>query len=422
MAAINDETQDQREHDGRQQAPREQRRDRNAGHGADGDEDEAGRNRFGQRAGRSQKRDEIAGLRAALFHLRKQHGGDGRHIGRLGAGDAGNEVHAGHQHVMQATAHRTEQARQKPHHRARHAGHFDEQAEKNEERNRQQNEVAHALIHTSDQNGERRLRGQRQIAEDGESEGKSDRHACEHGGGDHADEEDQQIEIAEPLKDRLHRPEQRKQHHDGAERDGRLARLRGPNQPERGEARHQRDPDRHRRGAQCIADLKGGRRDRRFLERIVIGGRGDESEKGERRGDGEGVEGGPRRRRQRAHDRGHAHMLVAAQRDRRAQHGEPQEEDRGELVGPDERVIEHVTRNDAGQQDDNLGRHERSAEALDEQAEPTVDRSTGGAYGSLAPVCGRGRLPTARRGHVSLPVDFSRMAQASSPYLAFHSA
>ena len=44
-----------------------------------------------------------------------------------------------------------EQAGQERHHGARHAGHFDQQAEKDEERHRQQNEMAHALVHAADQ-------------------------------------------------------------------------------------------------------------------------------------------------------------------------------------------------------------------------------------------------------------------------------
>ena len=55
------------------------------------------------------------------------------------------------------------------------------------------------------------VRGQRQIAENGEPERECDRHAGEYRCGDHADEKDQQIEIAEPVKDRLAEPEQHDQ-------------------------------------------------------------------------------------------------------------------------------------------------------------------------------------------------------------------
>ena len=103
----------------------------------------------------------------------------------------------------------------------RHAGHFDEQAEKDEERHREQNEMAHALVHAADQHHQRRMRRQRQIAEDREPEGKGDRHAGKYGGGDNADEKDQEIEIAEPQKHRPGGPEQRDEQRDRAERDQR---------------------------------------------------------------------------------------------------------------------------------------------------------------------------------------------------------
>ena len=58
--------------------------------------------------------------------------------------------------------------------------------------------MAHPLVHAADQNQQRRVRGEREIAEDREPERKGDRHAGEHRGRDHADEKDQEVEIAEP--------------------------------------------------------------------------------------------------------------------------------------------------------------------------------------------------------------------------------
>src|SRR5450432_2759542 len=42
----------------------------------------------------------------------------------------------------------------------------------------------------------------------------------------------------------------------------------------------------------------------------------------------------------------HAHVLAAAERDRRAEHREPQEQDRGQFVRPDQRLVQHIAGND----------------------------------------------------------------------------
>ena len=93
-----------------QQAAGEQRRDRHAG----ATEPIVISTRLGgivsaMRPGRRQQRDELAGLVAALLHLGKQHRGHRRHVGGLGARDAGHEVHGAEQHVGEAAAHVAEQ-------------------------------------------------------------------------------------------------------------------------------------------------------------------------------------------------------------------------------------------------------------------------------------------------------------------------
>ena len=54
--------------------------------------------------------------------------------------------------------------------------------------------------------------------------------------------------------------------------------------------------------------------------------------------------------------RRHSHVLAAAERDHRAEHSEPEEQDRGELVRPDERIVEYVARDHPSEQDQNLQR------------------------------------------------------------------
>ena len=195
-------------------------------------------------------------LGAALLHLGKQHRRDRRHVGGLGARDARHQIHRADQHILQAAAHMAEQARQEGDHGARHAGHFDQQAEEDEQRHRQQNEMAHALVHAADQHHQRRLRGQRQIAEDRQAEREGDRHAGEDRGGDHADEKDQQVEIAEPVKQRRAEPEQQDANGDGAEGDDNIARRPGPDEPQYSKDRHQHDTSGQRRRAHGIGKLQ----------------------------------------------------------------------------------------------------------------------------------------------------------------------
>ena len=234
--------------------PVNKRRDRHAGHRTYGDQDEARRNRLGLRAGRGQQRDKLARLGAALLHLGKQHRRDRRHVGGLRARDPGDQIHPGNKNVLQAAAHVPQQARQEGDHGARHPGHFDQQAEEDEERHREQDEMAHALVHAPDQDHQRRLRRQREIAEDRQAERKGDRHAREHGGGDDADEEDQEVEVAEPVEQRLAEPEQRDETGDGAERDDQDCAA-WPTLASRSSCknRHQHGPGGQRRGAPGIA-------------------------------------------------------------------------------------------------------------------------------------------------------------------------
>ena len=52
--------------------------------------------------------------------------------------------------------------------------------------------------------------------------------------------------------------------------------------------------------------------------------------------------------RQQRHDDRHAHMLAAAERDRRAEADQPEKQDAGELVAPDKRTVQHVAPEHAG--------------------------------------------------------------------------
>ena len=67
--------------------------------------------------------------------------------------------------------------------------------------------------------------------------------------------------------------------------------------------------------------------------------------------------------------RGHAHMLAAAEGDHRAQHRKPEKQDRGQLVRPDQRLVQHVARDHAGEQHDDLGDDQRRGRHFDRASE-----------------------------------------------------
>ena len=76
---------------------------------------------------------------------------------------------------------------------------------------------------------------------------------------------------------------------------------------------------------------------------------------------------------QHADDGRHAHVLAALEGDHRTQHGEPQEQDRGQLVRPHDRLVEDVAGQDAGEQDDDLGDNEQRRRDLDQRNKGGVD-------------------------------------------------
>jgi hypothetical protein len=112
---------------------------------------------------------------------------------------------------MQPAADMAEQAGQKADHRPRHPSHLDQQAEKDEQRYRQQDQMAHAFVHAADQHHQRRVCGQRQIAEDRKPESEADWNTGKHAATGEPDKEDDQVEIAERPQPGLRQPEQRHQ-------------------------------------------------------------------------------------------------------------------------------------------------------------------------------------------------------------------
>ena len=312
------------------------------------------------------------GLAPRCLHFRKQHRRDRGHVGGLGARNARHQIHRADQHIMQAAADMAEQARQERHHGARHAGHLDQQAEEHEQRHRQQDEVAHALVHAADQHHQRRVRRQRQIAVGRKPKPERDRHAGEHAKAGDADEEDDQVEIAERLQRALQQPEHRDHSRDRQDAAEHGADIAGTRQPQERKQPHQADADRQRRRAPAIGDLQRRRGDKAFLVGVFVG-RPDDHQQERQRGAGrDQIEIGAHRGPGAGDDGGHPHVLGAAERHRRTQHGEPQEQDRGQFVRPDQRTVQPVARHHASEQDDDLGEDEQRRRNLDQRAKEDI--------------------------------------------------
>ena len=301
-----------------------------------------------------------------------------------------------------------EQTGEEGDHRPGHAGHLDQQAEEHEQRHRQQDQVRHALVDAPDDDHQRRAGGQRQIAEDAQAEGEGDRDAGEDAAGRDADEEDQQVRPAQVFEQRGGEPEGA----DDGDDDGRgrdqfpaAACLR---QAQRRERRHQPDARGQRGGAPGIGDLQGRRGDRPFLQGIFPGRPGNHHQEGQAGAGGHGFQQGPLLAPGTGQERRHAHVLAAAQGHRRAEHGQPEEQDGGQLVRPDQRAVQDETCDHAREQHGDVGQHQECRRHFHQQAERGLQAGEFGQMGQI--------------GHANLPVLRSSKAQASSPYLAFHSA
>ncbi len=139
-----------------------------------------------------------------------------------------------------------------------------------------------------------------------------------------------------------HNPNADREH--GRQR-GRGAREAGAlDQPRHHDHQHEHGADLDRRDPVAVADFQRRRGDEPLNLHIVARRRDHHDQEGGDHHGGEGLEPAPPARRRQPDQEGEPHVLGAAQRDDRAEHGEPQEQRRGELVRPGQRGIEDVAR------------------------------------------------------------------------------
>ena len=286
-----------------------------------------------------------------------------------------------------------EKARQEPDHGPRHPRHLDQQPKEDEQRDRKQDQVAHPLVHAADQDNHRQPRRQRQVAERGDAEGEGDRHPGEHEGADKPDEEQQQVVIAEWPEEWSGEVEGEPDHGHGCRRRQDRAPPGALDQPEDADREHQDDPQRQGGRAPGVRDLEGRGRDGTLLQREL-----------ERRPDREGKEPDAHRQCERLEERtrgragnvdqrGHPHMFRPPERDDRAQHREPQEQDGRELIRPDDRAVEDVAADYADEQDQYFREDQQGGGALNRGPDATIK----GCDQPLAPPHGAGSVNSGGR-------------------------
>jgi hypothetical protein len=113
--------------------------------------------------------------------------------------------------------------------------------------------------------------------------------------------------------------------------------------------------------------LQRRRGDEAFFIGVLIGRPGDQEQERKRRRGGDQVEPGPQRRACGADQGVHPHVLGATKGHRSAEHRQPQKQHRGELVGPDQRAVQAVTGDHAGEQDHDLRNHQNGGRDFHQQ-------------------------------------------------------
>ncbi|MFK4496388.1 hypothetical protein ABIF86_000679 [Bradyrhizobium japonicum] len=277
--------------------------------------------------------------------------------------------------------------------------------------NGKQDQVAHALVHSSDHHDVGRAGCQGEIADRGEAKCKRDRHGRKDHRADHENEEDQKIQIAKCLQDRRQQNERSDDACDDRQGGQQAAQARDADEPEDGCDQHQPDADRQRCRTPGVDDLERRSGDEGLVGGEFIGRPNDEHEKCQRRRGRYDIQERAELRTEHADDGGHPHVLAALERNHRPEHGEPEEENAGKLVGPDDRRAEYVSAHDARGQHHDLRQHEQGRRDCDSVAKHHVRCHHPSARIRLRSA---GREPgihmrrMAHAGHDSWPAAFSR--------------
>ena len=251
-----------------------------------------------------------------------------------------------------------------------------ELAQQHEHRHREQDQRAHAFVHAPHDDRQRRRRAGQQIGRRCQRERKRDWDAGDGRRPQQTDEEHEQRTLPHRRQIRLGEIEaDRDQAHDrdDAEQVASLV-VDDPKQAAR-EGDHEAERDGQRSHGPRPA--QGRRLGEGLVLQVFIGRVQRQPQERERRADRERLGPALRARPDHRDEEGQPHVAAALHRQRAAQHGQPQEQDRGEFVGPDDRAIEHGTRDDSGQQNAHLGDDERRRQHLRAAPQPRSATNSG---------------------------------------------
>ena len=276
-----------------------------------------------------------------------------------------------------------EQGGEEGDHGAGHAGHFNQQTEEDKQRHGEQHEAAHALIHAGDDDGERGAGDGGEEGEGGGAEGEADGDAHQHEAGQQQHEEHQQVPVADAFEPggaepgggdqdgEQHEAEQHVAHRQAAEADS-------------GHRQHQRPANRQGGGADDVGEAEGGGFDKCLVLRVVPGIGHQHQQEGGRHGfgqhGGEALAGGG----EHGDDRGQPHVMAAQHGDGGAEHGQPEEQDGGEFVGPHQRAVQSEAGDDAGQQHQDFHQNQQRGRQFDQHTQRGLDAGQTSDTGGMA--------------------------------------
>ena len=222
-------------------------------------------------------------------------------------------------------------------HRARHAGHLNQQSEEDKQWHRQQNQVRHALIEPTDKQQHRHVGGEHHVGEGADCKCNGDWHTGKHRRADESDEEQDQVQISEALQPRLcHRSEQCRRRCQ-ADQQERNAEREGTEQPDDADDDHQGKSTRQWHRQPGLGDSQTWDFDPGHFLHVFDGGLDHRGQEQQARRRCKRFEALSRSRWRPDDERRHAHMLASVQRHSRADHAEPEKHGLREIVCPYQR-------------------------------------------------------------------------------------
>jgi hypothetical protein len=214
-------------------------------------------------------------------------------------------------------------------------------------------------------------RGAEQEGNGRQAEAEGDRHAQQHAGAEQQREEDEQVPVADALQPAGAEVQRRPVPPIDRATPTRSAKVQA-GQPQQADRDHAGAAHRHRGRANGVRPAERGRLHDPLVTRVF-----------HHRPDQDGRAAGRARRRPALRPRPVPAGSSAtpapwfacacrAQRDGRAQVGEPEEQDRRQFVGPGHRAVEDEAHDHAGQQHEHLADHQRRGGSLDGEAQPAL--------------------------------------------------